>query len=606
MATAPARWIGFASLCLLLFAVVAEAQELEVRVGREPYYLGVPIDIEVHSEGFERQPEPECSAEPNRGGALTLQGISPNISSSLKIVNGQVFRSESVRFTCHFRFVANEAGLLPIGPFVMSQGGVEKRTPPYKVEVREVPLDGRMKVRIRVPNEPVYLGQRVAIEIEWWLSGGLEDRIQNYVIRSPLFEMDDRVRFVDDQTAQRGDQTLILDTPGGELRLKATAERRREGETDYLVLRSQRTMIPLRAGDYQLGAAHVQAEEITRYSRDLFGRRTAAGTRRLLARDLARTLHVAPPPAAGKPDSFAGAVGRGFSFEVSADRSVVQVGDPIVLQLALSGDGNMATIGLPKLAGEGGLDPEQFRLPDGDVFGDVSGDRKSFEIAVRVLDESVDEIPALSYSWFDPETRRYETTQSRPIALSVRPAQVVAAADVVSATRATEGDEGGAETRTANAADLPRPPGARSAFALEGADLSIERDVSVLRGSRRPVWQLSAAVYGSSLALLAGAVFFRRRADIDPVILRRREALASARKRVAAAKTLSGSEGLAELAGGLREALAAIPNARSEETESFLQQCEDALYAPGGITGDADPALHARAESLLETIEEGA
>jgi len=537
-------------------------------------------------------------------GTLTLQGISPNISSSIQIVNGQISRSESVRFTCHFRFVAAEAGLLPIGPFAMQQGATTKRTPLVQVEVRQVPVDGRMKVRLRVPQEPIYLGQRVLVEIEWWLGDGLEDRIHSYAIRSPLFDMEDRVRFVDDVEPQRNQQVLLLDTAGGELRLAAETRREREGGMDYLVLRARRTLIPLRSGTFELGAAHVQVEEITQYSRDLFGRRSAAGTRRLLARDLARTLDVKPPPSEGRPASYAGAVGRGFSLDVSADRSVVQVGDPILLTLTIEGDGNMATIGLPPLSAEGGLDPARFRLPDGDVFGSVRGDAKTFEVAVRVSDENVDEIPALSYSWFDPDRRRYETTQSRPIALSVRPAQVVAAADVVSATpaapledeRASAGESTSGDVETARSGASPR------GFAIENADLSIERDLDTLRGRRSSARLLPPIAYASSLALLAGAFFVRRRAEIDPLVLRRRDVLASALRRVEGAREATGETGLAELAAALREVLAVIPEARSEQSDRILLECEDALYAPTGVSGTLDPELHERASALLREI----
>lgn len=592
---------------LLLGGLASEAagQELEVRVGREPYYVGVPVDVEVHSEGFAPDPEPSCSAEPQTGGKITLVGISPNISSSLQIVNGQIFRSQSVRFTCHFRFLASQAGRLTLGPFTMKQGARESRTGQYRIEVNQIPLDGRMKVRVLIPSHPVYLGQRVPIEIEWWLGKGLEDRIHSYAIRSPLFDMDDSVRFTDDALAQRGDQALILDTAAGELRLKARTERRTDRGESYLVLSAQRTLIPLRAGRFSLGPAHIQVEEITRYTRDLFGRRSAADTKRLLARDLARTLVVEPPPFEGRPASFAGAVGRGFSFDVAADRSVVQVGDPIALTFTIGGDGNMETLGLPALAAAGGLSPDQFRLPDGDLFGDVdeAARSKSFQVAVRVLDESVSEIPAISFSWFDPEQRRYETTQSRPIALSVRPAQVVAAGDVVSATSPEVREQAAARTGDSRPRTGSSPP-SRSSLAREGVDLSVERDVSRLRGAARSGWSTQAAVYGLSTLVVAGSLFVRRRNGIDPALLRRRELLVAARGRLAAAEGLAGSEALAEVAAALRELLAGIPDARSAEAERLLQQCDDALYAPGGGGGTAPPDVHARARQLIDAVGE--
>ena len=118
---------------------------------------------------------------------------------------------------------------------------------------------------------------------------------------------------------------------------------------------------------------------------------------------------------------------------------MVRVGDPITLALTLRGEGYLERIGLPSFgtdAGEtdGRLDPKQFRLPDDDVAGTLlaDSDGKQFVITVRVLDESVTQIPPLAYSWFDPKERTFQTAHSDPIALQVLPTQVVSAQDVVS------------------------------------------------------------------------------------------------------------------------------------------------------------------------------
>ena len=130
--------------------------------------------------------------------------------------------------------------------------------------------------------------------------------------------------------------------------------------------------------EFDLAAATIHVDEITHFQRDLFGRRTAARTRKIFARDVPRRLVVKAPPIQGRPESFAGAVGRGFSLEAAADRSVVQLGDPITLTLTVRGDGNLASIGLPRLDADGGLLPGQFRIPEGDVSGQLTADGKVF------------------------------------------------------------------------------------------------------------------------------------------------------------------------------------------------------------------------------------
>ena len=95
---------------------------------------------------------------------------------------------------------------------------------------------------------------------------------------------------------------------------------------------------------------------------------------------------------------------------------------------------------MPSLNAEGLLPPAHFRVPAGDPTGEIERDAKRFTAVVRVLDERVEEIPGLAYSWFDPKTQTYETTRSRPIALSVRSAQVVGAGDVETTVAKTGGE----------------------------------------------------------------------------------------------------------------------------------------------------------------------
>ena len=44
-------------------------------------------------------------------------------------------------------------------------------------------------------------------------------------------------------------------------------------------------------------------------------------------------------------------------------------------------------------------------MPSGIATGERQGDEKRFSAVVRVLDDAVTEVPALAYSWFDPDTK---------------------------------------------------------------------------------------------------------------------------------------------------------------------------------------------------------
>jgi hypothetical protein len=588
---------------MVLASTAAAQARLELRLSREPFYPGVPVELHVSTTELDAEPEPSCWAEEPEAGQLTFRGIIPNISSSVRIVNGRISRSESATFTCQYQFVAPEPGSYRVGPFRMTQAGQQLEIQSRIIEVRAIPLDPRLRVRVLVPEEPIYVGQHLPVRIEWWLEQELKDRIHRYSIRSRLFEATDAFRFIGDPVASRGDQILAIETAEGELSLRATVTERREGGRTYLVLGTERTLVPLRTGEFDLAAATVHVDEITRWQRDLFGRRTAAGTRKIFSRDVPRKLIVKAPPSRGQPDSFAGAVGRGFSLEVAADRSVVQLGDPITLTLTVRGDGNLASVGPPRLDAGGGLSAEQFRLPEGDVSGRTIDDAKVFQITLRVLDDSVREVPALAYSWFDPELDEYQTAKSRPIALSVRPAQVISADDVMAATpepRIPTMDE-----PEASPTQPESPPTRRGSFSLTGADLSVVHDPEVLlrRDGRRSGFRVAA--YGGSVALVLVALWARRRAEVDPELKRRRQVYRDQCKRIAAAGATPRRQALSEIAVALREITAAAPELRSRELDDFVRECDAATYAPGDdADANLDPEVIRRAEALLATMKE--
>jgi hypothetical protein len=308
-------------------------------------------------------------------------------------------------------------------------------------------------------------------------------------------------------------------------------------------------------------------------------------------------------PADRTPESFAGAVGSGFSLTVSADRTVVKVGEPIALHFELRGDGNLETAALPRLDAEGLLPPTSFRVADGEIPGRLDDGTKRFTAMVRVLEPSINEIPALEYSWFDPTTEQFQSTKSRPIALSVGVAQVIGAADVQSGEHAPESPASGLEEQAARAAPGTRP------LVLTGADLAIERDADLLlrRDSARTrnTWVVAGLYTGSGLLLLLTQLD-RRRRDVDPAVVARRHRVAAELRRMQEASNLPASEAAAEIARSMRALLAETPNVRRPEIDALIGECDARSYAPsaGRDPSPIDSAFHRRALELAQGMTE--
>ncbi|MCP4700305.1 MAG: protein BatD [Gammaproteobacteria bacterium] len=576
------------------------APQVQLLADEAPYYTGVPIALQVLVKGFEEEPQPVIEVAPPKGGRLELTGVSPNVSTSVLTINGRMTSSKTVSFRYNYRFLAAKSGVYTLGPFRVTQDGQKAVTGTARLQVSKVPVSGKMRIRMVLPEGPIYVGQRVPVQLEWWVDGDLGGKLMKQRARAPLFEMSDIFRF-EDKEQKNVNNSLIIDLPSGTKEFPADARRNTWNGDSYIVLSVTRTLIPLKSGEYAIAPAALTVEEAIRWRRDFFGGRRATRTRRLGATDSERILSVRELPAAGRPASFAGAVGKGFSLEVAADRSVVQAGDPIRLSITLRSEVEAVTAALPPLAAAG-LSSQEFRVPAGEIAGIYRDGAKHFEVSVRVLDENVREIPPIAYSWFDSEKGEYRTTHSRPIALSVRAAQMVSAADVVRKPEAEdERSEDDTDSKRA-APDAGKKAGKRRpVFTLTGADLAIERNPKILLagGSSILAGRTAQAVcYLLGLIVIVLAFLDRRRASTDPKITARRKELKQHQTRIAKAGTVS------EISDALRRMAALAASVPRQELDVLLSECDALAFAPGGAAAAVDAALRKRALDLAGIILE--
>ncbi len=142
----------------------------------------------------------------------------------------------------------------------------------------------------------------------------------------------------------------------------------------------------------------------------------------------------AKPLPAGAPEGFENAVGR---FRLSASTAVtdVQEGDPITVDLIVSGSGNLDTLHPPKLENTDGWKIYGTTTEQrGDERRHLSGS-VIFHQSLRPL-EMKPEIPPFRLVYFDPKDGTYKTLTTGPIALQMRPdtsppANAAAAAQVL-------------------------------------------------------------------------------------------------------------------------------------------------------------------------------
>jgi hypothetical protein len=584
--------------------LTALAQEAQLQIDRGPHYLGEPIVMQVLVSGFESEPAPEVRVPEIEGATLRAAGVSDSSSTSISFVNGKVTRTREVRLLFRYELVADRPGRLELPAFEVVQGATRRLTRPTRLEITRVPRTGLVGLTLEVPEGPLFVGQKVPVEVVLRIDREAQRELVGYDAVVPLFDGED-VRFLDEPSPS-ADSQLELRTARGKLVLAASAREVEEGGRRVLELRARRTMIPTRAGWLNADPPRVLIHRGRAYRRDLFGQRQATAVERLMAEGDSVEREVIEVPREGRPASFAGAVGSGFALEVSADRSVVQVGEPITLHFVLRGDGDLSAAGLPPFDAEGLFDPALFRLPEEPPAGWSDAGGKHFEASVRVLDAAVREIPALDYSWFDAETRTFETIRSRPIALSVGAAQVIGADQVA---RREDADEGSSPKQSVDDVDdVPTDPDGPTrslTMASSSANLAVDADVERVLGRRQAdgvsLRVAKLALYGLGIALFAAAVWERRRRMRDPAETARSGAFKAAEAGLREARKQTGREAAAETGRMLRALVAALPEETGGELDALLAECDAIRFAPTPPEDAPVGALLDRAEAFVRS-----
>ena len=300
------------------------------------------------------------------------------------------------------------------------------------------------KLRMSLSDRTAYVGQPVVLAITWYI-GRSVDQFQFDV---PALE-DDRFQIIDPRVRVPADrQGDYVDIPIGSGRVTARKGRGRLDGWEFLTVTFEKVLVPKRAGTLTLDPAVVNFRAIRERGRGpfssfnfgdpFFGQ--SRGHENLAVPSNALTLEVRETPAEGRPANFSGLIGS-FRFTAEAQPTDVSVGDPITLELEISGPEYLDYIRLPELQGQDRL-RRDFQIPTDPPPGSIVGKRKVFTRTIRARTAAAREIPALTLNYFNPETGRYETASTDAIPLEVRGARVLTAADA-------EGEGSVAEARSA-------------------------------------------------------------------------------------------------------------------------------------------------------------
>jgi hypothetical protein len=288
----------------------------------------------------------------------------------------------------------------PIPPPILSGASI-----PKGVRLTD---DGSAYVRLSIPKREVYVGESVPVEIEVGMRSGFVSSLNGL----PKLSDDN---FALNNLSRQPERT----------------EKLINGEP-FVLLTWRSTLAVVKPGAFSLSAeAPLTVKIRTRPKRDsslddrfgdpfwqnIFG---ATVPKDIDVMSPAQELMVRELPAEGRPADFHGAIGT-FSIASDVSPAKADVGDPLTLRMRVTGSGNFDRVDSAMLdhLDQWKTYPPKSSFNTSDPIA-LSG-MKTFEQPVIASKPGVQELPGLTFSYFDPVTRRYATARSASLSVSISP-----------------------------------------------------------------------------------------------------------------------------------------------------------------------------------------
>jgi hypothetical protein len=141
-------------------------------------------------------------------------------------------------------------------------------------------------------------------------------------------------------------------------------------------------------------------------------------------RTTARPIDVLDVPTSNQPESFTGAIGK-FNLKASVSSTHARVSEPVTLRVIVDGDGDLGRV---DLGGVATSDTWKAYPPKSTLEAPSKGKRgrKVFEQVLVPLRGGDLSVPAVALTSFDPDSSRYVTRETQPLAVAVEGTAVAA------------------------------------------------------------------------------------------------------------------------------------------------------------------------------------
>jgi len=271
--------------------------------------------------------------------------------------------------------------------------------------------DGSAYVRLSVPKREVYVGESIPVEIELGLRSGFVTSLNGLPkLTGDNFTLNNLSRQPERSEKLIDGQPFVLLTWRSVLSVVKPGSFPLSAEVPLTVKIRTRPRKDT-ALDDQFGDPFWQ---------NFFG---ASVPKDINVQSPAQELKVSALPAEGRPYDFHGAIGT-FAIQSDISPPKADVGDPLTLTMRLVGSGNFDRVDSTMLdhVENWKTYPPKSTFNTTDPLGHKG--EKIFEQPLVASQPGAQTLPPLSFSYFDPNTKRYETIHSTPPSVRISPSPI--------------------------------------------------------------------------------------------------------------------------------------------------------------------------------------
>ncbi|MEQ8634260.1 BatD family protein [Gimesia maris] len=421
----------------------AFAGDVSMSLSSREAYVGSPIQMQIAIKNAKDYEQP---ALPQVDGIEIRSAGSPSQSSQVTIINGR--RSESRSVILNYLITPRRAGTFEIPPLKFKVDGNDVETEAIRIIATKSETGDLLFVELEGKKDKVFVGQPLEMVLRIYIKPYRDQDHELTLSEGDMWNM------ISDQTAWGSFQKRIEEMansrqrPGGKEVLHDNGQGEERAYYKYEITAK---VYPTKAGkisgdDLQVVVNYPTALGRSRDPFDRFfedspfgggfmsspfsNRLSVASSRPVVAEATVDATEVIPVPTEGRPADYRGAVGQ-YNIVTQASPVNVHAGDSITLNLGIVGTGPMELVQAPPLSELPEL--KEFKVSNQPLAGYVKDDSKVFSTTIRPRQAGITEIPAIPFSFFNPETEQFETVHSSPIKITVEKADSLALDSIVGA-----------------------------------------------------------------------------------------------------------------------------------------------------------------------------